>query len=170
MKLATIQIRKDFIRFLKPEMTLNGFRVNLVNFVRFVLFTVYKESSLVGVAIDIWGDGMLRAGKDITRLGFRVLKTPNSSYASQTVQQSSHVFTFCVFHGKDKRINLENNLGSSTIVGQRGFLFNQTKELHEPGALVTCSGYSPFILRMLSSSLSDSSTSHSKLELFIADP
>lgn len=170
MRLATVQIRRDFIRFMKPEMTLNGFRVDLVNFVLFVLCTVYGKDSIAGVSMDVWGDCAVIGGKNVTRVGFRLVNVPGSNYASQNVNNAAHVFIFCSFVGADKRINLENNLGSSTTLGKPGFLYNQTKKLIELGAIITCSGDSPFLLRLLTSNLSDSSSSYSKMELFVADP
>ena len=167
---ATTRINHEFIRMLKPETTVNGFRVDLVNFVSLVLYTVYGCPSTSGVSIDIWGDGMVRGRTDVTRIGFRVTDVPGSTYALETIQNAKHVYVFCVYHGKDKRINLENNIGTSTKIGQRGFLYQQTLKLKQLGAKVTCSGDSPFLLRILSASLSDSSGSHSKLDLFVEDP
>ena len=131
----------EFRRFLQPERTTTGFRVNLVQAVRFVLFMVYGKTSFVGMAIDIWGDGFLRAKKDnVTRLVFRVLDLTDCANTKYSAQSASHAFTFAVYLGKDTRISMELNLGSCEIVGMTGWLYEQTRQLFRLGCKITCSG------------------------------
>ena len=55
------------------------------------------------------------------------------------------------------------------ILGRHGWLYNETKALHDEGAILSCSGDSPFQLRMLKGVSSDVSC-HSKLCLYVPDP
>ena len=67
------------------------------------------------------------------------------------------------------RINLEYNLTMSEMLGRHGWLYNETKALHDEGAILSCSGDSPFQLRMLKGVSSDASC-HSKMCLYLPDP
>ena len=63
---------------------------------------------------------------------------------------------WCVFsQGKDVRVNLEYNLTMANVLGHTGWLYNETKALHEEGAILSCSGDSPFQLRLLKGVSSD---------------
>ena len=108
------ELESAFNRFLKPERTRNGFRVDLVEAVRFVLFNVYGIDSFVDVNILIWGDGYLRGKKDATRLIFAFLNLKPSESTKKTKyspQSSIHTFTFACYLGKDSRLPMETNLG-----------------------------------------------------------
>ena len=77
---------------------------------------------------------------------------------------------WCMFsQGKDVRVNLEYNLTMANVVGHNGWLYNETKELHEEGAILRCSGDSPFQLRLLKGVSSDVSCL-SKMCLYVPDP
>ena len=67
------------------------------------------------------------------------------------------------------RINLENNLAMSDVLGRPGWLYNETKDLHDEGAILRCSGDSPFQLRLLKGVSSDVSCL-SKMCLYVSDP
>ena len=63
---------------------------------------------------------------------------------------------WCMFsQGKDVRVNLEYNLTMANVLGHNGWLYNETKALHEEGAILSCSGDSPFQLRLLKGVSSD---------------
>ena len=67
------------------------------------------------------------------------------------------------------RINLEYNLAMSEVLGRPGWLYNETKALHDEGAILSCSGDSPFQLRLLKGVSSDVSCL-SKMCLYVSDP
>ena len=55
---------------------------------------------------------------------------------------------WCMFsQGKDVRVNLEYNLTMANVLEHNGWLYNETKALHEEGAILCCSGDSLFQLR-----------------------
>ena len=57
---------------------------------------------------------------------------------------------WCMFsQGKDVRLNLEYNLTMANVLGHNEWLYNKIKALHEEGAILCCSGDSPFQLREL---------------------
>ena len=74
-----------------------------------------------------------------------------------------------VSQGKDVRINLEYNLAMSEVLGRPRWLYNETKALHDEGAILSCSGDSPFQLRLLKGVSSDVSCL-SKMCLYVSDP
>ena len=74
-----------------------------------------------------------------------------------------------VFQEKDVRINLENNLAMSEVLGSPGWLYNETRDLHDRCAILRCSGDSPFQLRLLKSVSSDVSCL-SKMCPCVSDP
>ena len=77
---------------------------------------------------------------------------------------------WCMFsQGKDVRVNLEYNLTMANVLGRNGWLYNETKALHEEGAILSCSGDSPFQLRLLKGVSSDVSCL-SKMCLYVPDP
>ena len=55
------------------------------------------------------------------------------------------------------------------ILGRHGWLYNETKALHDEGAILSRSGDSPFQLRMLKGVSSDVSC-YSKMCLYVPDP
>ena len=71
--------------------------------------------------------------------------------------------------GKDVRVNLEYNLTMANVLGHNGWLYNETKALHEEGSILSCSGDSPFQLRLLKGVSSDVSCL-SKMCLYVPDP
>ena len=77
---------------------------------------------------------------------------------------------FWVSHGTDVRINLEYNLAMSEVLGHPGWLYNETKALHDEVAILSCSGDSPFLqLRLLKGVINDVSCL-SKMCLYVSDP
>ena len=94
LELSIINRRMNdlFRTMLEPPRTHTGFRVNLVNFVKFVAFHVYGKNSISGLRIDNYGDAMSRGKRDVVRMAFRILDT-----GIETEQSSTHVFTFAVF-------------------------------------------------------------------------
>ena len=75
----------------------------------------------------------------------------------------------CMFsQGKDVRVNLEYNLTMANVLGHNGWLYNEAKALHEEGALLNCSGDSPFQLISLKGVNSDVSCL-SKMCLYVPD-
>ena len=77
---------------------------------------------------------------------------------------------WCMFsQGKDVRVNLEYNLTMANVLGHNGWLYNETKALHEEVAIMSCSGDSPFQLRLLKGVSSDVSYL-SKMCLYVPDP
>ena len=67
------------------------------------------------------------------------------------------------------RLNLECNLAMSEVLGRPGWLYNETKALHNEGAILSCSGDSPLQLRLLKGVCSDVS-GLSKMCLYVSDP
>ena len=104
---------------------------------RFVLFNVY------GVCIDFCGDGYLRGKKYVARLIIRILDlelTDNTIRTKYTGQSATHAFNFAAYLRKDTRTNLEINLASSELVGEKSWLHKMTKELVSRGSEVLCKG------------------------------
>lgn len=156
-------LSEDFRSILCPSRTPTGFRVDLVKYVKFVARHVYDQQSISGLRVDIYGDAMSKGRRDVVRMAFRILDT-----GSNTEQSSMHVFTFAIFNGKDVRVNLESNLSMSRTLGQKGWLYEQTKMLHEEGVIFSCSGDSPFQLRLLKGVSMNSTLS--KMSLYVLDP
>ena len=67
------------------------------------------------------------------------------------------------------RINLEYNLAMSEVLGRPGWLYNETKTLHDEGAILSCSGDSLFQVRLLKCVSSDVSCLSKKC-LYVSDP
>jgi hypothetical protein len=127
-----ITMNDDFIRFCIPVRTPNGFRLHLVNYVKFVLFVAYGISSLNGISIVFWGDGTRRGEYDVVRVGFKFIRLHEVlPGCKENAQSPRHLFPFCVFQGHDSRVNLEINLGSSENVGDPGWFYTHTKELSQ---------------------------------------
>ena len=57
----------------------------------------------------------------------------------------------------------------SEVLGRPGWVYNETKALHDEGAILSCSGDSPFQLRLLKGVSSDVSCL-SKVCLYVSDP
>ena len=70
LELSIIKRRmNDFFRTMhEPSRTQTGFRVNLVNFVKFVALLVYGMNSISGLRIDIYGDAMSRGKRDVVNV------------------------------------------------------------------------------------------------------
>ena len=64
---------------------------------------------------------------------------------------------------------MEYNLAMSEVLGRPGCLYKETKALHDEGVILSCSGDSPFQLRLLKGVSSDVSCL-SKMWLYISDP
>lgn len=98
--------------------------------------------------MDIWGDGMSRGNREVTRMCFRLLGKGLKRF--KHCQSRTGTFCFAVFIGKDGRNNLEMNLGSFDVVGNRGWLYEETKTIvcvHK--AKITLSGDAPFQSRLV---------------------
>ena len=67
------------------------------------------------------------------------------------------------------QINLEDSLAMSEVLRRPEWLYNETKALHDKGAILSCSADSPFQLRLLKGVSSDVS-SLSKMGLYVSDP
>ena len=69
LELSIINRRMNdlFRTMLEPSRTHTGFRVNLVNLVKFVALLVYGKNSISGLRIDIYGDAMSRGKRDVVR-------------------------------------------------------------------------------------------------------
>ena len=156
--------KTSFPKFLHPRILPSGFCVNLVRFVRFVLLVIHKVDSIEGVHVDIWGDALAKGKhREVTRLAFRLLSFPGA-------QSSQNVYTFASFMGKDNRINMEFNLGSQEHIGDPGWLYQQTQELQQGGAILSCSGDAPFILRLITAKATDHKGNLSHIPLYVSDP
>lgn len=124
-----------------------GFRVDLVEFVRFATYSLLKKIDVSGVEVDIWGDGFVRGKRETTRIAFRLLHTLPQNVSQQSCDA---VFTFAAYYGKDSRFNLEQNIGWTSCGDQEtSWLYQQTKKLSELGCHLTLSGDSPFLLRLV---------------------
>ena len=77
---------------------------------------------------------------------------------------------WCMFsQRKDVQVNLEYNLTMANVLGQNGWLYNETKALYQEGNILSCSGDSPSQLRLLKGVSSDVSFL-SKMCLYVPDP
>ena len=85
---------ENFISVCKPEATFSGFRCDLVSCVKFAAWILYGRETILGLNIDLWGDGCEIGGNDHTRMCFRVLQ----DFSEKITAQSSSI-TFC-FSGK----------------------------------------------------------------------
>ena len=111
-------------------------RVSLVNAFKWVATHTYGMDNFAGVRLDIWGDGVLRGNLDTTRMCFRLL-AESTSEIQYHCQSRNEIFTFAVFLGKDSLMNLEINLGPNENVRDRGWLYDETKELADEGVIIT---------------------------------
>ena len=57
IKRATRLIMKLFVTICEPERTYSGFRVSLLKAVTFASLVLLQKTNLVGLTIDVWGDG-----------------------------------------------------------------------------------------------------------------
>ncbi len=142
----------EFMSQWKLQPIPDGLRVSLVCAVQFLARASYGLKSLEGVRIDIWGDGMMRGKTDVTRLCFRFLGLDSGG---ESCQSRKHVFCFAVYCVKDTRINLERNLGSFEVIGETGWLMEETRELVNKKAIVTLSGDAPYLNRLIGGYSSD---------------
>ena len=88
------RIMENFISVCKPEATFSGFRCDLVSCVKFAAWILYGRETILGLNIDLWGDGCEIGGNDHTRMCFRILQ----DFSEKITAQSSSI-TFC-FSGK----------------------------------------------------------------------
>ena len=152
-----------FSSLMRPEKSYSGFKISLVRAVKAVAFMLWGITDLSGMSVDIWGDGVEIGKIDMTRLAFRFLGQNISS------QSDKSVFTFAIFRGHDSRFILENNVGWKLVGKQEsGWLYQETKQLHEMGLKITCSGDQPFLLRLiLGISKDDAKEYASKIPLYV---
>ena len=144
VKRATSLIMKLFRAVCEPERTYSGFRVDLIKSVTFASLVLLGKTNLEGLKLDIWGDGCAIGGVEVTRLTFRILNIIVSS------QSSNAVFCFASYRGKDSRYAMEQNFGPAILGNQEsGWLYRQTKELQKLGVIITYSGDSPFLARLV---------------------
>ncbi len=100
------------------------------------------------------------------RVCFRILEDSDTSRA----QSSRYVFAFAQFLGKDTRVNMELNLGSDTVVGEKGWLYRETSALVGLGVKITLSGDTPWLLRLVNGNSSEKKDSLSNISLYVTDP
>ncbi len=137
----------EFMEKWKLQVLPHGFRVSLVEAVCYVAKR-YGLDSLEGTKVDIWGDGVLRGRMEVTRMCFRFLGTKDRAFSG--CQSRKEIFSFAVFCGKDSRLNMETNLGSFDIVGEKGWLFEETRILVvDRKVKLTLSGDAPFLNRLV---------------------
>jgi len=142
-------LRIQFINTWSLENIPGGMRVSLVKAVTHVAKEVYGLDSLEDVRVDIWGDGMLRGTQEIVRLCFRVLGCPDPNIQFKC-QSRLQTFTFAVFCGKDSFINMEKNLMSFNVVGEKGWLYLETEYLVNILKVhLTISGDAPWTNRLI---------------------
>lgn len=159
------ELKQHFLDLLKPTRTYSGFRVSLVSYVRFAAFFLLKRTDLTGIHVDIWGDGLERGNREVTRFAFRFL----CDSADLNPQSANSVFTFAAFFGKDSRYNMEKNIGW-TVVGEQksSWLYMETKTLSSFGCLITLSGDSPFVHRIVCGITGESSNvSPSEIPMYV---
>lgn len=166
LKRANDFLHRTFIQVFEPIKTATGFRVNLAKSVQFTLKFVYNRDRLDDLRLDLYGDAMSRGNQEVVRMCFRILEDSVTSRA----QSSRYVFSFAQFLGKDTRLNMDLNLGSDAVVGEKGWLYRETKALSELGVKITLSGDTPWLLRLLNGNSSEKKDSLSHMSLYISDP
>ena len=65
-------IMENFISVCKPEATFSGFRCDLVACVKFAAWILYGREKILGLNVDLWGDGCEIGEIDHTRMCFRI--------------------------------------------------------------------------------------------------
>lgn len=137
------KFRLNFMKDWQLQNTPTGMRCNLICAVKWVAKHCYGLDTLNGLRIDIWGDGMARGNRDVTRLCFRILGTSHQALPQMlpirlrkkenekkvnlfNSQSRKETFCFAVFIGKDSRHNLEINLGPTDRIGDHGWLYIET--------------------------------------------
>ena len=153
---AKDMLKRWFIRLLSPTPSRSGYRVDLVSAVQLAVFLRLDTLDLTDVGIDIWGDGCEIGGRDETRICFRIISPEIQGLSPQSPDA---VFSFAVYYGKDSRFGMEENLGC-TVAGDEttGWLYMQTKRLHDLGVILTYTADSPFISRIILGIASDKSS------------
>jgi hypothetical protein len=166
------QMIREFMHFCDPVQTMTGFRVDLVKYFRFILFIAYDVKDPAGVWADMWGDGMNRGGIDITRFGIKITLIPGEdpADAQKRAQSPDHLFMFLVYTGKDSRVAMEMNTYDGGFFGDRGWLYSQTKQLHDMRVHLTCSGDAPFLCKFIGGIQTDSQNSLAELAMHVDDP
>ena len=144
--------------------------VDLVKAIKKVAKEVYGLDSVEGVWVDVWGDGMLRGLQPIVRLCFRFLRCPSKPWIEFNCQSRNETFTFAVFCGKDSLLNMERNLMSFTIAGEKGWLYEQTELLVEVEKVhLTASGDAPWMSKLVDGGKTDEQ-SLSTARIWFPDP
>jgi hypothetical protein len=87
---STAIMVRNFIALCKPRRTYSGFSLDLVSCVKVAAFLLHRITSVIGLRVDIWGDGCEIGGFEITRMTFRLLFTD----AGPSAQSSEAVFCF----------------------------------------------------------------------------
>lgn len=142
-------LRIEFMTEWELQNLPHGMRVSLVKAVQWVAEKTYRLNRLDNVHVDIWGDGMKRGEHQIVRLCFRIIGSPDAAPNQFNSQSRLETFTFAVFCGKDSSVNMERNLGSFSIAGEKGWLFDEMKMLAEQFKVhLTLSGDVPWISRL----------------------
>ena len=128
-----------------------------------VSYFLFGTKELNGQRVDIWGDGCEIGGVETTRIAFRILTDKIKC------QSSDAVFCFAAYRGKDSSFAMEQNLGP-TIAGvqESGWLFMKTLELSKRGVILTYSGDSPFLMRLVLG-ITNESASPSKMPLYVTE-
>lgn len=99
---------------------------------------------------------MKRGHFDIVRLCFRFIRCPNRPDIKFNSQSRNETFTFAVFVGKDSQTNLERNLMSFTVVGKKGWLYEQSERLVKTDqAHLTVSGDAHYVSKLLQAGATD---------------
>lgn len=98
---------------------------------------------------------MLLGEHSIVRLCFRFLSCPDPTKKFNR-QSREETFTFAVFCGKDSSVNMERNLGSFSVAGEKGWLFEEMKFLCDNLKVhLTLSGDVPWIGRLYAGGITD---------------
>ena len=102
-----------------------------------------------------------------TRLCFRILGAGALLF---NCQSRNEIFCFAVFLGKDTRYNMEINLLSFDVVGEKGWLYKETKYLVDVLKVhLTVSGDTPWLNRLLTCFANDSGML-SRIGIWFPDP
>jgi hypothetical protein len=153
LRTSAFYIKKCFSVLLRPEITFSGFRCDLLTYVRLTAHLLLQKDDIIDLQVDIWGDACEIGGKEVTRFVFRFLTTLPLNISAQSTNAT---FCFAAFYGKDSRFALEANMGWAILGCQEtGWLYKQTCSLHEAGAIVSYSGDTPFLLRVVTGNASD---------------
>ena len=112
---------------------------------------------------------MAKVNEDVTRRCIRFLGTADGR--TFNCESRNEQFCFACFFGKDTRLRLEKNLMSFDSIGERGWLYSETKHLVDDLKVhLTLSGDTPWLNRLTSATIQSDASADSCCVLWMPNP